>query len=266
MVLVKIVRLMGLVLLLLLGVVFIGLISLLQIFIKPPAMTLAFAQLWYRALLTVMNVQVQVHGHYQHQGALVCSNHISWLDIPVIGSVIPSYFLSKAELRKTPVLGWLAAHAGTLFIHRGTGQIEEVKQLMQAYLGNDHCLTFFPEATTGNGYAIRQFHPRLFSAAIATKTSILPVALQYHGGKQPNLSIAFADESMATNLWRILGRRKTTVDISLLPLIDSVEKDRKALANSAMHAIADVMNLPAQRRGLDFRAPLPDKPAETHQP
>lgn len=260
MILLKIVRMILIMLLLMLGVGGILVATAIDTFLKQPTSVLALAKLWYRTLLLIMNVRVQSVGRYTHQGALVCSNHISWLDIPVLGSVLPSYFLSKAELRSVPVLGWLAHHAGTLFIERGGKQITQVKALMQAYLSQDHCLTFFPEATTGNGYAIRQFHPRLFSAAIETSTPILPVALEYRCQTQPELKVAFGDESMATNLWRVLGRWRTDVTVTLLPTLQTEDMERKVLADTAMHMIADVLNLPHERRGLNFRAPLPSDP------
>jgi 1-acyl-sn-glycerol-3-phosphate acyltransferase len=205
-----------------------------------------------------MNVKVEVNGSYEHQGLLVCSNHISWLDIPVIGSALPTYFLSKAELRTMPILGWLAHHAGTLFIQRGVGQIDEVKQLMQSYLCADHCLTFFPEATTGNGKGIRRFHPRLFSSAIETSTPLLPISIQYITESQPKLNVDFGDESMATNLWRVLGRWETQVNVNLLPIIETEGQERKVLADIAMNCIADSLNLPVQKRGLDYRVPMPE--------
>lgn len=262
MIVLKVLRLIALVLLLVVGVLGIALMSVVKLFMQANSLTLAFAQLWYRALLKVMNVKVNLKGHYQHQAALICCNHISWLDIPVLGSVVPTYFLSKAELRNTPILGWLAHHAGTLFIHRGTGQIAEVKQLMQGYLSADHCLAFFPEATTGNGFAIRRFHPRLFSAAIETETDILPIALQYHTKSQPSLNVDFADESLAENLWRVLGRWRTEVDVTLSATLSSTGYERKVIANQAMNVIADAMDLPADRRGLDLREPLPKTPPE----
>lgn len=261
MVLLKVVRLIALIGLLLLGVLAISLFSVLRLVSQTlyQNLTLKLTGLWYRALLVVVNFKVQVKGEYQHQAALICSNHISWLDIPVLGSVVPTYFLSKAELRDTPILGWLAHQAGTLFIHRGTGQITEVKQLIQSYLSTDHCLTFFPEATTGNGLAIRKFHPRLFSAAIETETLVLPIAIEYHTNTQAHLNVDFGDESMGANLWRILGRWRTEVSIHILPTLDTSGQERKKIAEQAMHRIADALNLAADKRGLDLRAPLPSR-------
>lgn len=227
---------------------------------------LTLGKVWYRALLRVMNVRVTCVGTYHHQGAMICSNHISWLDIPVIGSQLPTYFLSKAELRTIPVLGWMAHQAGTLFIQRGRGDIHELRSLIEAYLSRDHCLTFFPEATTGNGYGLRQFHPRLFAAAIDSHTPVLPIALKYQEGTQPHLPIAFGDESLGANLWRVLGRWRTDVQLSVLPLQDVQGQTRRHLADVSMHMIGDALSLPAERRNLDLRGPMPEGPPSVNPP
>jgi 1-acyl-sn-glycerol-3-phosphate acyltransferase len=244
---------------LLLGVIFVLIALIIDAVVGRPMSILVFAKLWYQLLLVIMNIKVQTIGEYHHIGTLVASNHVSWLDIPVVGSVLPSYFLSKAEVKKIPILGWLAKHAGTLFIQRGGGQIEETRTLMETYLSNDHCLTFFPEATTGDGYSIRQFHPRLFAAAIDSATAVMPVAIQYQLKRQENLEIGFGDESLVENLWRVLGRWRTDVKVYLLPTIQTAGLDRKTLADSCMNSVADALNIPVSHRNIGFKSELPKR-------
>jgi len=47
----------------------------------------------------ILNIEIQVEGQQPEQTGLLVSNHISWIDIPVVGAVIPSLFLSKAEVK-----------------------------------------------------------------------------------------------------------------------------------------------------------------------
>ena len=257
MLLVKLIRIFCLVCLLIIGVVFIILATIIDTIIRRPVAILKVAQLWYSLLLLIMNIRVKTKGQQHHSGMLIASNHISWLDIPVLGSVLPCYFLSKAEVKNIPILGWLATHAGTLFIQRGGGQNEQVQSLMKHYLSNNHNISFFPEATTGDGYSIRQFHPRLFAAAIDSKVPVMPVAIRYKLKHQTSLDIGFGDESMFTNLWRVLGRRRTDVELQLLPVIQPSGVDRKNLASTCMHSIADALELPQTHRGIGFKSPLP---------
>ena len=71
---------------------------------------------WMRGLLHLLPLQIHCHGQPAASTRLLVSNHVSWLDIVLIGAHAPVHFLSKAEVRDWPVIGWLASAAGTLFI------------------------------------------------------------------------------------------------------------------------------------------------------
>ncbi|MHA7880059.1 MAG: lysophospholipid acyltransferase family protein [Saccharospirillum sp.] len=202
------------------------------------------ARIWYRSLLAVMNVKVTTRlATVEHRG-LIVANHLSWLDIPVLGSVLPTYFLSKAEVRRYPLIGWLANQAGTLFIERGTHQLEVVRDLMQTRLTEGHFLTFFPEGTTGDGLTLKPFHPRLFAAAIETGMPVFPVALDYRTDRtQPQQPIAFGKESFAANVWRVLGQWRTQVHITAFPPLESAGMPRRALAEQSRQIIAEGLGL-----------------------
>ena len=76
---------------------------------------------WSRQLLAICNVTVEASASHAAalEHCLVVANHVSWLDIFVIDAVHPCRFVAKAEIRAWPILGWLAARAGTIFISRG---------------------------------------------------------------------------------------------------------------------------------------------------
>src|SRR5882672_2957888 len=70
-----------------------------------------------RRVVRVFNVTTRIAGAVPIRGLLV-SNHLSYLDILVLGSVAPATFVAKREVRDWPVFGWFARLAGTLFVHR----------------------------------------------------------------------------------------------------------------------------------------------------
>ena len=75
-----------------------------------------------RAAIALIGMDYRVTGRpMEGQGAVV-ANHVSWLDIVVLGALTHTDFLSKAEVRRWPLIGWLAARSGTLFIQRGNGE------------------------------------------------------------------------------------------------------------------------------------------------
>ncbi|HJV92721.1 MAG TPA: 1-acyl-sn-glycerol-3-phosphate acyltransferase, partial [Azonexus sp.] len=75
---------------------------------------------WAIALLDTLGVTVEADLTHAVPGALVVANHISWIDIYVINSVLPSAFVSKEEVRHWPLIGWLAAKNDTIFLRRGS--------------------------------------------------------------------------------------------------------------------------------------------------
>lgn len=189
-------------------------------------------QRWCRRLLAILNVDVQVHGPLLGGPVMLVGNHVSWLDIPVIASVRPCYFLSKAEVAGWPVIGWLARSVGTLFIRRGAGESRNKAAEIEARLALGHSILVFPEGTTTDGVGVRRFFPQLFVAAGAA-APVQPVAIRYrdrHGAVDTGLAF-IGDDEFHHHLWRVLGRRRIRVRLSFAgPLAG---EDPKALAQRA---------------------------------
>lgn len=131
-----------------------------------------YVQHFCRRLCSVFNIDVQVHGDIPRYPALWVSNHISWLDIPVLGSGARVFFLAKAEIERWPVLGKLAKGGGTLFIKRGSGDSIRIKEQITAFLKDDIPVLFFPEATTTDGTTVKKVHGRILAAAIEANTRV----------------------------------------------------------------------------------------------
>ena len=75
---------------------------------------------WARRMLAVLDIPLEVLGTPPAHGPLLLvANHISWLDIFVVLASHPSVFVAKSEIRDWPLVGWLCARVGTLFIERG---------------------------------------------------------------------------------------------------------------------------------------------------
>lgn len=140
---------------------------------------------WFKAVLRMLGVKLRVVGMPVDGVHMVVCNHISWLDIALVSAVCEVRFVSKAEVRKWPVIGFLAASLGTLFIQRGSGQSDEVARKMVASAQQNIPVAFFPEAKTTPGDGVQRFHRRLFAAPIDAGLSVQPLAIHYHDGDLP---------------------------------------------------------------------------------
>lgn len=199
---------------------------------------------WHDRLLQILGIKVTVRGALPASAMLV-SNHVSWLDIPVLGALCHTRFLSKHEVREWPLIGWLAAASGTLFIKRGGGQAGSVATLISQHIGERGLLTLFPEGTTTDGSDVRPFFSRLFGAAVQTQATVVPVCLRYHVDGAPDPLAPFIDDqSLADNMLHLMRRAATQVEVTFLPPLELGDKDRKTLAEEARQSIRAVLLSP----------------------
>ncbi|WP_428240527.1 lysophospholipid acyltransferase family protein [Gynuella sp.] len=203
---------------------------------------LKLAGWWHRNLLRILRVRVRVVGTPGALSGLMVSNHISWLDIIVLGSRFHTYFVSKAEVAKWPVVGTLARSAGTLFLPRGGDQSAAISRAMADRVSKGSYVLFFPEGTTYAGTEVHRFHPRLFAAAIESGVPVLPVALFYLHEPQPHPTVPYlGDQSLAANLWGLLQTPAIDVVIQVGHAIPAAAKQRKELAQEAQQQVTSLL-------------------------
>lgn len=111
---------------------------------------------------------------------LALANHQSYLDILVLGGILPAAFISKAEVGRWPIVGWLATLASTAYVHRQAPKkrIAEMRSL-DGRLKIGNCIIGFPEGTTGSGPDLMPLRTGLFEVARQADVPLLPIAVRY---------------------------------------------------------------------------------------
>ena len=205
---------------------------------------------WSRRLLAICNVRVEAApGAPALEHALFVANHISWLDIFVINSLHPCRFVAKAEIRAWPVVGWLAAAAGTVFIARGNRrELRHIFKGIVAVLEQGERVAFFPEGTVAQQGSVLPFHANLFEAAIDARVALQPCALAYlddagnwHRGVDYTGDVSFVD-SIVT----ILKGAPVRARLACLAPLAGAGAHRRELAQAAHDAIQDALSRAAQ--------------------
>ena len=218
-----------------------------------PAWLPGVVQWWYGRMSRALGMRVNTVGAVADRCLLVC-NHVSWLDPIVLGASGHMAFLAKAEIRGWPLIGWMSALVGTLFIARGAHQVESVTAQISERIARGETLAIFPEGTTSRGLGVRRFYPRLFAIAQQPGLGVQPVAILYHreGDPAPDQDIAFVDdEALLTNLWRVLRHPGLVCEVQFLPPIwPRVEDQRRTLSALARRRIVTALGLP-EAAGLD---------------
>jgi 1-acyl-sn-glycerol-3-phosphate acyltransferase len=201
---------------------------------------------WPRRFLAasgwIAGARVCVKGRTIGPHTLLISNHVSWLDILVLGGSTDCAFVSKNELGH-PFIHWLADQNATVYVKRThrKGTKDQAVGIAQA-LERGKPIMLFPEGTTGPGTHLLPFRSALLEAAnfAAQDVAILPVTIDY---AEAAAEIGWWDEPGKDNVLRLLGRRGTlpvTIDL-LEPLYRT--GDRKQLAQAARDAIAQRLGL-----------------------
>jgi 1-acyl-sn-glycerol-3-phosphate acyltransferase len=197
---------------------------------------------WSRQLVAMCGVSVQLRaGAPALTHAMVVSNHISWLDIFVINSLLPCRFVAKSEIREWPVVGWLVAMAGTVFIARGNRRdLRHIFKGMVASLQLGERVAFFPEGTTGAQGQVLPFHANLFEAAIDARVPVQPYALRYldaQGNYHARVDYT-GDTTFVQSMMRILGGPPVRAELTCLAPLEAAGAHRRELSAQAAGAIA----------------------------
>lgn len=199
---------------------------------------------WLRKVPQIIGVKLTVIGEPVNQAALMVANHISWLDIPLLGGVANPRFLSKQEVRHWPVIGWLADKSGTLFITRGkAGAAAQASTTILQAMQGGRAVLLFPEGTTTTGNDVRTFHARLFAPAFDANVPVQPVAIRYpQADGQTNPLVPYVDQqSLGENLKAILGEKALRAEIHFLQLLYPAGMDRKTLAAQCEQQVRGVV-------------------------
>jgi len=207
----------------------------------PIAATLPYT--WQRLAWRLIGMRVTVVGKPAPPPLLIASNHCSWLDITVLGGLMPLSFVAKAEVARWPVLGLLAKLQRTIFIdrtrrmHTGPVTKEAARRVAKGEV-----VVLFAEGTTGDGNRILPFRSALLGAAenaagdgVAT---VQPVAISYVGvqglpvGRSDRPHIAwYGDMDFIAHFRRIIGQGAIDVVVSFgEPIRFGPETDRKQVA------------------------------------
>ncbi len=154
-------------------------------------------------------------------GSLVVSNHLSYLDVLVISSLLPSAFITSVELKHAFLLGALTRFGGCIFVERRkpAGLKREIEEIVRV-LGEGFPVVLFPEGTTSSGDRVQPFKNALFDAAISARTDILPLCLRYTKIDGTDLTVRNRDSvfyyggaTFFRHLPRFLALKSVEVDV-----------------------------------------------------
>jgi len=189
---------------------------------------------WCRAGTSVLGVGIRLAGPVPTGTFVAAANHLSYLDILVLGSLWPGVFVAKREIRGWPLFGLAAGAAGTLFIDRESPrEIVAVGRRMAEALARGLSVTLFPEGRITDGSSVLPFQPPLFAGPARDGVPCHAVCLRYETsepGIDPGTQICWpTDAPLLEHVLRVAGMRDLTVTVAISDEA-VVSDDRKELA------------------------------------
>ncbi|MCL5966116.1 MAG: 1-acyl-sn-glycerol-3-phosphate acyltransferase [Deltaproteobacteria bacterium] len=194
---------------------------------------------------------MEVRGDVPRGGPwLAVSNHLGYLDVPALASVLPVSFVSKSEVRRWPLIGFLAAAGGTIFVDRedriaAPDFIRRVRSRLSAG-GN---VLLFPEGTSSRGETVLPFHSSPFASADEPGTRLLPLAVELlevdgkrASGGVRDLACWHGDMTFAGHFFRFLALRGARFRVTIGPPFDCRSLDRKEAAAFTRSQVLGLMS------------------------
>jgi 1-acyl-sn-glycerol-3-phosphate acyltransferase len=213
---------------------------------------------WCRRIVWALGFACSVEGKLPPGGTVV-SNHLSYLDILLYSAVQPFVMVAKTEVRGWPLLGWLTAQAGTVYVKRGGGPptYPAVNAAMAEAYRTGLPVLFFPEGTTTDGASVLPFRRGLFHSVLNNAVPLRVAALRYsldshavNGDATVGEDVCWWREDMdfAPHLFRFLGLKGLRAQIRFGGEI--VERaDRFVLSETAQAAVLEMYEGLGQEAG-----------------
>lgn len=228
----------------------------------------------------ILGIRVERRGRMSRAApTLFASNHTSYWDIVVLGSLIPASFVAKSEVARWPFFGLLAKLQRSVFVDRRANRAGKQRDEMVRRLEHGDSLILFPEGTSDDGNRVLPFKSALFAVAELRPHGkplvVQPVSISYTRldgmpiGRYLRPYYAwYGDMELLGHLWQALGLGHLTVVVEFHPPV-TLESfpSRKALASHCQEAVADGVAAALTGRPIDRKksgaqaAAAPEQPA-----
>ena len=206
---------------------------------------------YHRMVCVILGIKVKVNGQRSTvMPTLFVCNHVSYLDIEVLGGRIPGCFVAKAEVATWPFFSTLAKAQRTIFVDRRSSKTSNSRDEMLKRLDTGDNLMLFPEGTSSDGTRVLPFRSALFAVAQLRRDDkpivVQPVAISYTrldgiplGRYWRPLFAWFGDLDLVPHLWQMVCLGETEAVVTFFPPVD-IDRlgDRKKLAEYCFQQVS----------------------------
>lgn len=218
----------------------------------------------------VFNIKTHIHGqsaHTKNKPVIYLVNHISYLDILVLGSYVDGCFVAKSEVSSWPGFGFLAKLQKTIFIVREKSALLKSRKSISDAMEKGHDIILFPEGTSTDGWDVMQFKAGLLGIffpddksndtknAVIDDALVQPLAIKH--AKTDGVVVTkdrqdlrdlyawYGDMDLVPHLWALSQTFRTDVELHFIePLRSKDFVHRFDIANAAQERVAKIVTTP----------------------
>ena len=206
---------------------------------------------------TILDIKVTVigdEGQLERGGYVIISNHVSYVDGIILGSLFPVLFVSKKEVKSWPIVGQWTALCGTIFINRQRKELVPLLiEEMSMKLMQEANILLFPEGTSTNGERMLPFQTAPLAAPLRKRAIIVPVTLTYRSIEEKPVSPAnrdliywYGDMNFLTHFWKLMSQRGIEAMVTIQPKIECFRYEdnsagRRKLAADCYNRVLGIM-------------------------
>jgi 1-acyl-sn-glycerol-3-phosphate acyltransferase len=188
-----------------------------------------FPRFYHRNVCRLLGLKVSQIGHpVSARPVLFVSNHLGYIDITVLGSLIPGSFVAKSEVAGWPLVGWLAKLQRSVFVDRQVRTTAQQRDAIAERLAAKDALILFPEGTSGDGNHVLPFKSSLFSVVFNKPTdepiTVQPVSVAYTrldglpiGRRLRPFFAWYGDMNLGPHAWNVLGLGTVEIEVEFHP-------------------------------------------------
>ena len=188
-----------------------------------------FPCFYHRNVCRLLGLKVRQIGHpVSARPVLFVSNHLGYIDITVLGSLIPGSFVAKSEVAGWPLVGWLAKLQRSVFVDRQVRTTAQQRDAIAERLAAKDALILFPEGTSGDGNHVLPFKSSLFSVVFNKPTdepiTVQPVSVAYTrldglpiGRRLRPFFAWYGDMNLGPHAWNVLGLGTVEIEVEFHP-------------------------------------------------
>jgi lyso-ornithine lipid O-acyltransferase len=204
----------------------------------------------YRAICKAWRINVTIKGELAPAPTLLISNHCSYVDVFILGSLGQMRFTPKSDVKSWPIISPVIQAFDVIFVDRSPTKAKEVQAALHDALAHGDRLCIFPEGTTNDGRSLKPYKSSMLSLAEHHEgLRVQPLVVRYVGFDNRPVDEAaweqiawYGDADLVTHLWGFSKARSVKVEVTCLaPMTIAADGNRKVLSSRAYEATRQLL-------------------------